>query len=207
MLVKHPIWFVGEVLSNHPEIEFCELSVYRYIPQAQDCERNIIVVPVPELFDRYEELKSGLAFDQEIAFHSRVYKGIGRGKRTFHIPMIDFKGEINSYFMQKIRKALYGIKCSRATLYFSGRSSHLYGDCLLSTKEWQRFCYGLLVVNPIRGPGGVDTRWIAHRVIDGYASLRWTCNSMQYLAEPQLVRYLTPKVVLTKESYPYIIRK
>ncbi|MHB1292207.1 MAG: primase 1D-like protein [Sulfuricella sp.] len=33
----------------------------------------------------------------------------------------------------------------------------------------------------------VDPRWVGHRLISGYAALRWTKNTEQYLNTPTLI--------------------
>ena len=71
--------------------------------------------------------------------------------------------------------------------YKSGRSYHGYGRSLLTHNDWIKQMGKLLLVNQIGVPPTVDPRWVGHRLIAGYASLRWTKNTPQYLDYPRRV--------------------
>lgn len=47
----------------------------------------------------------------------------------------------------------------------------------------------LLLINPRNGAEVVDTRWVGHRLIGGFGSLRWSNNSGQYLGLPTRVAF------------------
>jgi hypothetical protein len=44
-----------------------------------------------------------------------------------------------------------------------------------------------LLQNPPLEAEVVDTRWVAHRLLAGYGTLRWTANQPRYLKEPRVV--------------------
>lgn len=57
----------------------------------------------------------------------------------------------------------------------------------------------LLLANPKNDKQVVDSRWVAHRLIAGYAALRWTSHQNQYLSVPALVgRFETDKPIKGK---------
>lgn len=74
-------------------------------------------------------------------------------------------------------------------LYSSGRSFHAYSKTLLGRKEWYDFMGRLLLINPRNSNDVVDTRWVGHRLIGGFGSLRWSNNSGQYLGLPTRVPF------------------
>ena len=71
--------------------------------------------------------------------------------------------------------------------FATGRSFHAYSLELLTPQAWNEFMGRLLLINPKRGSQIVDTRWVGHRIIGKYASLRWTNNSGSYLSLPKKI--------------------
>ena len=65
----------------------------------------------------------------------------------------------------------------------SGRSFHAYSLRLISPKEWREFMGRLLLLNLPGRSSFIDSRWVGHRLVAGYASLRWTANSEQYTCQ------------------------
>ena len=76
---------------------------------------------------------------------------------------------------------------ARLRLYRSGRSFHGYATVLLSRRKWREFMGRLLLLNMPNSDAIVDSRWIGHRIMAGYASLRWTANSDHYSQIPSVV--------------------
>ena len=70
--------------------------------------------------------------------------------------------------------------------FSSGHSFHAYSTKLLTHKEWLSFMGSLLLVNSVDAQNSIiDTRWIGHRIMSGYGSLRWSNNSGKYLQIPK----------------------
>jgi hypothetical protein len=69
----------------------------------------------------------------------------------------------------------------------TGRSYHQYADVLMLESDWHGFLANLLLLNPAGGDPRVDARWIAHALKRGYTALRWSHNTMRYMAMPSLV--------------------
>lgn len=163
-----------------------EFSRYVYRPQSLLDERTIIELPASELsMDWFDEILLKLDCDEELAFHSRVKFD----RKTLHIPMIDFccdKSNIE-YAKSCIEKSI-GIRLSSGLNYYdSGRSMHAYGSHLLAPVEWRRLMGKLLLANFPNAISVVDSRWIGHRVIGGFSSLRLSNNTDQYLKYPSKI--------------------
>lgn len=87
-------------------------------------------------------------------------------KKKFHIPMMDFSCEVSSGALKRIQEFLRKIK-QRGVVLYSGRSYHYYGSELLSERDWLVFLGNCLLFS-----GYADSRYVGHRLIDGYTSLR-----------------------------------
>jgi hypothetical protein len=178
-----------------------EMSVYSYVPQTVQDERTIEVFDPKHMLAGYSRLESSLAAGKEIAFHSRVI--VGRGHpRTAHIPMIDFTTD---KLLDQDRSRVIDMARScgvRNGLFFhSGRSYHFYGLALLRPAKWRYFMLRAQLLNLPGCPDLVDTRWIAHRLIAGYGSLRWTRNTNQYVGAPRLVPQSSEDAQLLNRIY------
>ena len=53
--------------------------------------------------------------------------------------------------------------------------------------EWIKFMGSLLLLNIPGKIKIVDSRWVGHRLLGGYASLRWSNNTRQYKRFPVLI--------------------
>jgi hypothetical protein len=88
------------------------------------------------------------------------------GDEKFHIPMMDFKCDYSAKNLKKIKEFLKNIG-QVGVILFSGMSYHFYGINLIPDSDWHEFMGKCLLFNDY-----VDTRYIAHRLIDGYSCLR-----------------------------------
>jgi hypothetical protein len=181
---EHPFYFI-EKLRDKRNIVF-QLSTYIYKPDSLFDEREFIEV-ASDAFSEQKiiELINSLNSEQELAIHSKV---IVNGK-TFHIPMIDFAIEdsLTPDIMYRLKQCLPKNIFLNMAFYNSGRSLHAYSTTLITPKQWIEFMGRLLLVNR-RGHEIIDNRWIGHRLLGGYSSLRWSNNSGQYLCEPQAIK-------------------
>lgn len=122
---------------------------------------------------------------QELAFHSIIKDKYGKIR---HIPMIDFsiENDIDRDTFFRLRYIIDKKILNSLVFYSSGRSFHAYSTTLISNSEWKDFMAKLLLINqsncqkPI-----IDIRWIGHRLLSGYSTLRWSNNSGKYLQEPK----------------------
>jgi len=184
---EHPLGFVSQFLEHQPCIHSIELSIYRYAPQEIEDQRRIVRLPAKSLVQEFDSLLCQLQPNEDIAFHSRVYVNAGNYERVMHMPLIDFQGDLSKESLVNVASLAMEVGCNRIALYESGRSFHLYGFSLMEPPLWSRFMARLLLLNPPRGPGYIDNRWVGHRLLAGFASLRWSCNGSSYLRWPHLV--------------------
>ncbi len=183
---KHPFHFLSPVFKK-PNSKF-SLSKYIYISDSLFDEREIFAINWEDMTEeRVEKELESLQSNQELALNSMVKI---QGK-TFHIPMIDFStsdfngpeiyGRMSRYLPKSILLNM--------AIFSSGRSFHAYCTTLLSPGEWADFMGRLLLINPVDQPNIVDSRWVGHRIIGGYGSLRWSNNSAQYLGMPSRIKF------------------
>lgn len=135
--------------------------------------------------------------DWNLSFQSAIT--YPNGDKWF-IPLIDFNvqrldQEILEIIEFRLSNSPHLIKfesiIKNLTIYKSGRSYHGYGNQLLTHEEWYNFTLSTLFLNYTRHFNEldtiVDTRWVAHRLLEGYTCLRWSKNSKHYLEYPELV--------------------
>lgn len=186
--LEHPCQHIINFLRTQPEVKL-QFSIYEYSPQTLFDHRHIIDIPSSELnFEWVSKTISKLRPGEELAFHSR-YK---YGKKFFHIPMIDFHCPPENFraAYSALSKILPNVILSGLVFYDSGRSFHAYGSKPLDNANWVKFMGRLLLANLPNQTPIVDTRWVGHRLLGSYASLRWSSNSSQYLKEPTLINHL-----------------
>lgn len=182
----HPFHFLLPLFRGQDSI--FALSRYVYTPDSLMDERESVVLPGRELTEGcVEAVVATLRPDQEIAFHSIVRIS----GRNWHIPMIDFslKKIVSVDVFARMSRYLPKALMLNMAVYTSGRSLHAYSATLLTPKEWPDFMGRLLLINPPNGNVIVDTRWVGHRLIGGFGSLRWSSNSKGYLALPARVPF------------------
>lgn len=183
----HPYFFV-ERLRDKKNIIF-QLSKYIYKPDSLFDEREFIDISSEDLTEEnIVKLIKSLNSDQELAIHSKVTVN----GRTFHIPMIDFsiKGPLTIDTVYRLNQFIKKNICNNMEFYNSGRSLHAYSTTLISPKQWFEFMGRLLLINT-KGKEIIDNRWIGHRLLGGYSSLRWSNNSGLYLCEPHTIKLHT----------------
>lgn len=182
----HPFFGLRDLFKSE-DILFT-FSKYKYIADSLFDEREIIKIKGEEISEQWvhEQIKS-LSENQELAIHSLVtIKG-----RSYHIPMIDFSLDEEFSIAVFHRMGMYLSKkiLLQTLFYSSGRSYHAYSLNLLSPKQWLEFMGRLLLINPPNNSSVIDTRWIGHRLIGGFSSLRWSNNTDQYLAMPKKIKF------------------
>ncbi len=182
----HPYYFLATLREKKDSTFF--FSKYVYTPDSLFDERECFSIEGGEFSaERINQEIGWLRPDQELAIHSKIQiKG-----RAWHIPMIDFSTEDKISGEDFDRMSLYLPKAIMLNMavYASGRSYHAYSTTLLSPKEWLDFMGRLLLINPRNKIELIDSRWIGHRLIGGFCSLRWSKNSNQYKGMPTRILF------------------
>lgn len=179
---SHPYWDVQTLLRNEPAIEALCFSYYLYRPQTLADQRKLVTVKRADFLDasNFEKILLDCPLDQEVAFHSLVDCHDGTKR---HLPMVDMATE-KLRDLSKVNAFLKDNDFHGFIWFESGRSFHGYGQNLITHQQWIELMGKLLLCNARDSIPVVDPRWIGHRVIGGYAALRWTKNTQQYLIAP-----------------------
>jgi hypothetical protein len=184
---RHPIGFLRVLRSKYGNNIELSFSRYRYIRRVREDVRRSFRVAVRDvtrkwLANELAELLTG----EELAIESRV--SLERERR--HIPMLDFVGMERAQ-LAAVMEVLPQYPTRQALVYKSGRSFHAYFPVLITPAEWIQFMGSALLCNTPSHPRIVDPRWIGHRLISGYAALRWSWNTSSYRAAPTKVKVET----------------
>lgn len=157
-----------------------EFSKYVYVPQSTKDERELVRLPADRALAAVPALLESLNERQELALHSRVSaSGV-----VLHIPMLDLIGPFCPAMVDPLRSLMGEFSVPEFWVYDTGRSAHVYGLGLLPDERLVKFFARSLLLNlPGREPI-VDARWIGHRIYAECGSLRWSCNTKQYLQGP-----------------------
>jgi hypothetical protein len=188
MIDNHPFFtiyndFLMKKKKSLEEYTF-HFSKYIYIPNSIDDKRKHFIIKGNEFTkERIESEIASLDKGEELAFHSTIEIN----RKTYHFPFIDFSISINDWNFDRdfIRLKRTIPKAHEIILFNSGRSLHGYSLKLLTQKEWIDFMGRLLLVDLANTSYKIiDSRWIGHRLMGRYSSLRWSNNSGKYLTEP-----------------------
>jgi hypothetical protein len=181
---SHPIGIIQRLTPDHGESLSFEFSRYKYEPRAIEDNRKSFRVDLEDAVPWVEKMVAGLGSQEDLAFHSRVYL---KNERIRQIPMIDFVGKPTRADLNRVAEALGSFQISSFDIFDSGRSLHLYGLTLITHEEWLRFLGRILLLNLPGQPEVVDTRWVGHRLMAGYGTLRWTKNNDHYQKLPSKI--------------------
>ena len=192
-LEKHPITilqpYFSHLLERYGQGIQCELSRYRYVPKSLLDHRDTFRIPMHDLTSEWLEIEiARLGSDEEIAFHSRVFLEDGS---EMHLPVFDFLAPNPVPLWQEHMKALTDFPVKRILFFQSGRSMHGYAPDLLVSQNELLDIWGVMIATFYGFDLGfdyesyLDYRWMGHRLQGGYGSLRWTCQTQQYLQYPE----------------------
>ncbi|MCW6030006.1 hypothetical protein PanJK_00095 [Pantoea sp. JK] len=190
---RHPLIWVSHIISSYlsdgilSNNTILSFSKYKYLPRSYFDIRTNFSIPQSQLDNSFllsalMDLEEG----EELAFQSDIYD---RGNK-YHIPLIDFGVKDGRALENSIMEFSKYWNMS-FSLFNSGRSFHAYGNRLLNNQEWIQFMGSLLLINVPGGPKIIDDRWIGHRIMAGYAALRWSKNSNQYKKFPTHSGYMS----------------
>lgn len=189
---RHPIFWICDLLSAYrgwnslSSETVLHFSKYKYYPHSYKDEREIFKFPMykldkSSLFDMFMDLDD----DQELSLNSNI----NDLNLEYHLPLIDFGGK-ESKLIESSFKEFCAYWDMQFQIYSSGRSYHAYGDRLLSSTEWIKFMGSLLLLNIPGTSKIIDDRWVGHRILAGYSSLRWSKNTSQYKKYPTHIGFL-----------------
>lgn len=184
----HPFFYLKGLFCKSESVFY--ISKYIYTADSLMDDREIIKVNGQDLTEEYiNNLISSLEENQELALHSKV----DVKKSVFHIPMIDFscEYEMTDLIFSRMRNFIPKEIMNNIALYNSGRSFHAYSTTLIKSKDFTDFMGRLLLINPKINDEIIDSRWVGHRLMGGYCSLRWSNNTAQYKSDPKRIKYLS----------------
>lgn len=187
---SHPYWHVRSIVERRDDIATLSMSYYSYRPQTVADQRLIWQISADEFLDSTQvaTIIDETPIDQELAIHSNV---VTKNGALQHLVMVDMSTSAKAH-LDKLRVYLGDNFFQQIAWFNSGRSFHGYGEELLSEQDWVQFMGLLLLANQPRIEPTVDPRWIGHRLLAGYAALRWTKKTSFYLTPPSKVESKTP---------------
>lgn len=182
---NHPYWSVRAVIERCLDVAWLSFSYYTYMPQSLIDERTVFFVSRDDFLNEsfIRRVIAGTPGGQELALHSTVRMDSGA---ILHLPMIDMSTGSTAH-LEKVRPILGDSVFINFDWYKSGRSYHGYGRFLMDQRDWSVQMGKLLLVNQAGVPPTVDPRWVGHRLIAGYAALRWTKNTAHYVDLPRRI--------------------
>lgn len=185
---SHPYWHLRAIVERTADVAAVPFSYYEYKPRTVEDKRSNFIMPVVQFLDEAEVYRAmvGAGKGRELAVHSDL---LMRDGQRLHLIMVDMSTAARAH-LEKLRGFLGDNVFQRIAWYASGRSFHGYGESLLERDEWVQFMGLLLLANQPRLEPTVDPRWIGHRLLAGYASLRWTCNTSYYLKLPKSIEVI-----------------
>lgn len=86
---------------------------------------------------------------------------------TVGIPMLDIEIAPSEENLRYTIECIKALGQEKGVILASGASYHYYGYRPLPIEEWRKFMLTSLLLD-----GVVDTRWVAHRMLDNFANLR-----------------------------------
>lgn len=179
---SHPYWLVRSVVERRNDVVAVPASYYTYLPRTVADTRSEWLIPTEEFLnpERMLGYMEQTPEGQEMAVHSNIMLA---SQEPVHLVMIDMATSSKAH-LEKLRVFLGDNFFYKISWYDSGRSFHGYGDSILTEADWVKFMGLLLLANQPNLEPTVDPRWIGHRLLAGYASLRWTNHSRHYLRMP-----------------------
>jgi len=186
---SHPFLLLELIVaSSGPDLIFT-YSRYEVAPpglQEMAPRSDVLRVSASELtLNWVSERFAELGPTEELAWHSLVeYRG-----SNFHIPMIDFVNQPTHCELQRIGNELKAeMKLNNQFFFYdTGRSFHGYSPTLIPEHAWSKYFGRLLVFNKRDHLPVIDSRWVGHALLRGFAALRWSHNTSRYQAIPGLV--------------------
>lgn len=181
----HPHKVALKIIEKYGDDLDFEFGKYIYTENTIKDNREFINIKSGEMSaDNINHLINSLKPGHELALHSRILTQNGS---ILHIPMIDFCGRLYPNAWEYMRHRIQTEIAQEMIFFDSGSSYHGYSTRLISPKEWYKFMGNILLLNTSVGPQIIDSRWVGHRLLGGFGSLRWSCNACQYKKVPNYI--------------------
>lgn len=188
---RHPLCWLDWFLTNNGLKHYgisVNFSRYTHNPQQMYDQREFLSYSSTELSEGFlEHQLHMLNYDQELALHSRISTPGG----FLHIPMIDLGTKELTLSDRLVLQKFSDFNGYDFEVFQSGRSYHLYGTKLLEHWQWHQLMGSVLLLNEPSGKRLIDTRWVGHRLIAGYGSLRLSLNTTKYKSYPNYIDKLS----------------
>ncbi len=176
-----PLWDIAWCLANAPDV-FEQLIAQALGHDVEGQPRQPFVFEKPASAEQFVQDKiRGLKSNFVLAVCSKCHLADGS---IAHIPMLDFRCKPSPGNEQKVESSLRAVGQRSGYVLESGRSYHYYGLDLMDEKSWIQFMGKCLLLSPV-----VDSRYIAHRLIDGASALRIN-TSCRHPKQPTVVAKL-----------------
>ncbi|WP_234305344.1 primase 1D-like protein [Deinococcus ficus] len=180
--------------------KFVTVSVYNYIPNTVKDDRKIYKWEIQDAEKEFKFLEDKLGPGEDIAFHSRVVVDaqklrdnrheIFRGtspELERHIPLIDFATNKLEFVKDSMMPIMKEFRIDRVDIYDSGQSYHVYMHSIRTSYSWNKLMGRFLLINQRNMPEVIDSRWVGHRLLAGYSTLRVTNRGKGYKSAPSFV--------------------
>lgn len=164
-------------------VQEASICVYSYRRRHLHADQRIVTCNVNRLAATYQELADGASAGREIAIRSRCV--LKDGATIRHLPMLDWRGR-KPPPKGRLQQLARAIGADEFALFDSGRSFHIYFKTLLDQSKFSEFMTQAVLVENRDSTSGVDYRWVAHRLLDGFATLRWSAVTKRHRREPIL---------------------
>jgi hypothetical protein len=182
---SHPIELLSHYATQVAAGSEFEFGLYTHRPGlVRDAREVIRIAGASARSWFFRELPSAEQTSREIALQSRVYSTDGTVR---HIPMCDLTGIREVGEIRKVCNAMALFGSAHCYVFNSGKSYHVYGASLVASESFVPLAAALLLVNQSRRRPLVDDRWIAHRLLAGYYSLRLTRVNKPYHRGPIMI--------------------
>lgn len=191
--LKHPIAvYIPHLISEGliPLESDISFKRYTYIKSQFIDDFSEFMVPASIIDINWLQIQiSQLSIHEEIAINSEILCG----KRKLYLPLVDLSPKnINNKNFHDVISKLLNFWEMDFFVFDSGRSFHLYGARPFKTKSnWMRFTASLLLLNEPGKQTLIDTRWVGHRIMAGFSSLRLSNNTSQYKRYPIFIGMLS----------------
>lgn len=159
----------------------CSFCVFKYDRRVRDMRRRFEWSSVETMETTLLRLEESLTVGEEVAIDSRCKD---RSNQVRHLAMLDWRGR-SAMSLSLVHDIGRLVNCSEFIVAASGRSFHVYYKALLSGEELQAFLAKAVLFEDEKS--GVDYRWAAHRLLDGFATLRCSGTSWRHALEPHVM--------------------
>ncbi|WP_052050201.1 hypothetical protein [Cedecea neteri] len=183
---------IDPLLNNPNDRVSFFLSKYTDTPGSNG-KRIVIELPKENLTPiTFERIIKELSRDEELSILSLIKIN----DVVHHLPMIDFlakKRSTSSVDALRKTSAYWNIVFN---VFNSGRSIHAYGTKILTQNQWVNFMGYLLLLNEKSKEKVIDVRWVGHRLMAGYSSLRITNNTGKFKSIPSYIGSSTGDILI-----------